>query len=88
MKKKFSETKIGMILTSPLVKSLIKAVPFGIGSFAGSVLDDNTTASGDIDRVEVYPQLFKIGIYAVLIYFALKGSISFEDAEAAKGLLN
>ena len=84
MKKRFNETKFGKIITSPLIKSAIGMVPFGIGSTLSNILDKNGTEPGTVDPQSFAPQMMKIAIYIVLVYLALSGKLTWEDAEQAK----
>ena len=87
-KKPFSETKFGKIVTGPLVKGALGMVPFGIGSALSNVLDQNGTDPGTVDPQSFAPQMMKIVIYVVLIYLALSGKLTWEDAEQAKSFIN
>ena len=88
MKKPFLKSGIGKLLTHPVVKGLIKTIPFGVGSMAGNVLDETQNSQpGAVDWPTVMPQLIKIVIYGVLAYYALSGAITFEDAENAQDLI-
>lgn len=82
-------TKIGKIITSPLIKGLIKSIPFGVGSLAGNVLDEvEGSPSGAADWKTITPQLIKLGLYAVLVYLILNGTITADDAKDAQKILN
>lgn len=88
MKKKFKETKFGKLLTSPVAKMLIKTLPLGIGSMAGNILDETENSQpGEVNKEDLIPQLIKLAFYIVLVYLAIKGGISWDDAEAAKGFI-
>lgn len=89
MKKPFKNTGIGKVLTSPLVKGLIKAVPFGVGDIAGNVLDEvkGSDEAGKVHWPSVTPQIIKLLIYAALALAVLKGWVTFEEAENAKDLV-
>ena len=84
MKKRWSETRFGKIITSPLIKSAIGMVPFGIGSTLSNILDKNGTEPGTVDPQSFAPQMMKIAIYIVLVYLALSGKLTWEDAAQAK----
>jgi len=77
--KKFKETLVFKIL-----QKVAPAIPFGIGSVAENILNDNSTPAGEIDNNELPAQLIKIGIYVVLVYLVLSGKLSWDDAEIAK----
>ncbi len=86
-KKKFVETKFGKLLTGKVVGGLIKSIPFGVGSLAGNILDEvNGSQPGEVDKKSIYPQLIKLGIYAVLAYLVVSGKLSQEDAELFKSV--
>jgi len=84
MKKPFNETKIGKILTTPLIKGAVSLLPFSLGSIASNILDENATGSGTLDPKTMPVKLMKLVIYAVLVYLFMSGKISKEDAEQAK----
>ena len=86
-KKPFKETKIGKILTSPIVKGILTKLPFGVGSLMGEVVNSTSTPEGAINREQLIHSLVKIGIYVVLIYLVLSGRISWDDADSAKGFI-
>ena len=83
-KKPFKETKIGKILTSPIVKGILTKLPFGVGSLMGEVVNSTSTPEGSINREQLIHNLIKMGIYAVLIYLVFSGKISWDDASSAK----
>ena len=100
MKKKFKDRWIGKLLTNPNTKMLIKAIPFGIGSLAGRILDNTTSSVGDYPFPEIkesppgsilnedlVPELVKLVFYIVLVYLVYRGVISWEDAQEAKGFV-
>lgn len=88
MKKKFIDKKIGKFLTKPTVKAIIKSIPI-LGDIAGNVLDEQQTSEpGQIDKKTIGPQLVKIAILGILLYLAMTGKISFEEAEQAKEFIN
>ncbi len=88
MKKPFKERKFGKLITSPVAKLLIKSLPFGIGSMAGNILDKTENSEpGQVNKEDAIPQIVKLAIYGILIYMAIKGGISWEDAEQAKNLI-
>ena len=77
--KKFKETLVFKIL-----QKVAPAIPFGIGSVAENILNDNSTPAGEIDNNELPAQLIKIGIYVVLVYLVLSGKIDWLEAERVK----
>jgi len=80
--KKFKET-----LAFKILQKVAPAIPFGIGSIAENILNDNSTPAGEIDNNELGPQLIKIGIYIVLVYLVLSGKLTWIDAEQAKDFI-
>lgn len=88
MKKPFNETRFGKILSSPIIKGAVSLLPFGVGSIASNILDENATGSGTIDPKTMPVKIMKLVIYAVLVYLFLSNKISVEDAEKAKDFLN
>jgi hypothetical protein len=93
-KKKFKDTKVGKILTSKVGGLIIGSIP-GIGSIADNILDE---AKGD-GKKEVVSESGSVNwknpkqiiggvITLILLYLALSGKISFEDAEQAKDFIN
>ncbi len=74
-------------INKPLIKGVLKSLPFGVGSLAQNVLSE-TNGVGNIDQEELPAQLFKIVVYGVLIYLILSGNLSFDDAESVKDLIS
>ncbi len=87
-KKKFKETKFGKIITGKIVAGAVKLIPFGIGSLAGNILDENGTESGEIDKKTIYPQLIKLAFYATIGLLIAFGKISPEYGEIVKDFLD
>lgn len=87
-KKKFKDRKIGKFLMSPIVKTAIEFIPFGIGSAAGSILG-NVKASepGSVDKEDIKIKIAKILMYVVIAYLIHEGVFSVEDGEAVKGII-
>ena len=84
MKKPFNETRIGKILLNPMIKGLIKSIPIA-GEMADNILDETEESSaGSVNKKALAPQLIRLGIYVVLLYLALRGAISWEEAETGK----
>ena len=83
-KKPFHESKIGKILTNPLIKSGLSLIPFGLGSLASNVLDRNGSPVGKVDAKTMPIKIMKVVIYAVLLYLVFSGKIDFEQAGQAK----
>lgn len=88
MKKPFKSTKVGKVLTNPMVKTALGFIPFGVGSTIEKVLDSNQTPEGQINREDLAKSLVKLGIYAVIIYLVLSGKVTWEDAERVKEFIN
>lgn len=88
MKKPFRHSKIGKLLTSPIVKGLLTKIPFDIGSTIGDLLNKNETEEGAMTKEKLMHHVIKIVMYGVLAYFFLKGDITLDEAEDAKDLIN
>ena len=88
MKKAFTNTKIGKLLTSPIAKNALSLIPFGIGSAAKDLLEKNDSPPGVMTREKAVVNALKLLIYAALAYAFLSGKISLEDATDAKGLIS
>ena len=84
MKRRFNATKIGKILTNPIVKSGLSMLPFGLGSLASNFLDSNATPTGEIDPKTMPVKIMKVVIYAVLLYLVISGKIDFSQATEYK----
>jgi len=87
MGKKIQDTKIGKLLFSKVGKSIIKSIPF-VGDLATNVMESNNSAEGKLDKQELPTQLIRMAILIGILYLALSGKISFDDAEAAKQLVS
>jgi len=92
-KKKFKETKVGKILTGKFFKTAVSVIP-GVGPIAANILDE---AKGD-GKGEIVSEAGSINwkdpksiiggiVTIVLLYLAMTGKISWEDAEQAKGFI-
>ena len=86
MKKKFVDTKVGKLLFSKVGVGLAKMIPV-VGPLLGNVLNDNNSVQGQIDPEEIKSDIAQV-IVAGLIIAYLLGWISFDQADAAKNLLN
>ena len=94
MKKKFKETKVGKILSGSLVSTLIGSIPI-IGPIASNILDEQkgdgkneiVSESGSFNLKDPKGIIAAV-LTAILLYMALKGHISWEDAQQAKEFLN
>ncbi len=73
-------------LNKPLIGGILKSLPFGIGSIAQNVLSP-VNGVGSLDKKELPAQLFKIALYAILVYMVVNGKLSWDDAESAKELI-
>ncbi len=88
-KKTFKETKIGKLLTNPIIKGAIKSIPLGVGSLAANILDETTTSeSGKADLKTIIPQLLKLAFYGWLAYQFLHGTFTAEDVKDAQKIVN
>ena len=90
MKKKFQDRKIGKFLTSPIVRGALGAIPVA-GPVLSNVLDevreDQVSAPGEVNKTTIVRDVVAALATAVILYLALTGKISFEEAEQAKGLI-
>ena len=88
-KKKFKDTKIGKLLTSKVGKTLIGSIPI-IGDAAENLLTETKGEKGEVQsepgKIDwTNPQgIIRGVIVAVLLYLALKGHISWDEADQAK----
>jgi len=87
MNKPFKTTRVGKILTSPIVKGLLTKIPLGLGSMASDFLNRNETMEGEMTKEKLVHNLVKITIYAVLVYLVFSGKLTWEDAEGAKSFI-
>ena len=83
-KKPFKQTRVGKILTSPIVKGVLTKLPFGIGSLVGEVVNSTASPEGSINREQLIHNVIKIAIYVVLLYLLFSGKIDMEQAEFGK----
>ena len=76
--------KIIKFLQKPMIKGLIKSIPF-VGEMASNVLTETSNSpAGKVDKEDMIPTLIRMGVVIVLLYLAMSGHISFEDATEAK----
>ena len=87
MKKAFRNTKVGKILTSPVVKSALGLIPFGVGSTVTELLTKTDTPEGVMSREKAVHNALKLLIYAALAWAFLSGKISLEQASDAKDII-
>ena len=89
-KKKFKDRKIGQFLTEPIVSSVIELIPFGIGSFAGSILKDvKASEPGSLDKDTLQMKIAKMVIYAAIIMYLIhSGNLTEENSEAVKVIIS
>jgi len=93
-KKKFKETKIGKLLTSRVAKGLLKSLPLGVGQIAGNILDEKkgdgkgevVSEAGSIDWKDPATIVSAVATL-VLMYLALTGKLTWEEAEQAKSFI-
>ena len=91
-KKKFKDTKFGKILLK--IKPLIKSVPL-VGPIVGPVLDEVKgegkgeilSESGSLKGAD-WPQIISGIVTIILMFLALTGKISWDDAETAKSFID
>ena len=90
-KRKFKDSVLGKVLISQPIKNLLKIIPI-IGPVAGNILDESkgvgfneiTSEPGEIDKENIVLNIIQSVVVAVLLYLAITGKISFEEAEKAK----
>lgn len=73
------------LLKSKLFKGTLKALP-GVGDIVRNI-DSPEGGQGKIDKENLPSDIIKVLIIGVLLYLALSGKMSFEDAGAAKDFL-
>ncbi len=80
--------KLIKFLQKPMVKGLIKSIPF-VGEMAANVLNEVPhSPAGKVDKEDLIPTLVRMGVVIVLLYLAMSGKISFDDATNAKEFLD
>lgn len=85
MKKPFHETRLFKTLNKPAVKGTLGMVPFGIGSAITNILNVGPNSKPGEPEPTTFPQdMIKLVIYAILIYLALSGKITMDQAQDAK----
>ena len=82
MKKPFKDSKIFKI-----IKAVAPVIPFNIGSIASELLTNTDTPEGTMNREKAILHAGKLIIYLVLIYLALSGRLTWDQAEEAKDFL-
>ena len=86
-RKPFKDSKVGKILTSPIVKGVLTKLPFGVGSLVSEVVNSTTTPEGNINREQLIHSLIKMGIYAILLYMVFSDKLDLSTAEDYKEFL-
>ncbi len=75
-------------LQKPAIKGLIKSIPF-VGEMASNVLTETSNSpAGEVDKDDMIPTLIRMGVVIVLLYLAMSGRISFDDAQQAKEFID
>ena len=76
------------LLNRPLIKAVVKSIPF-VGDIAQNIEDDSFEhPSGTFNPVAMVPVVIRILFLIALAYFVLKGEITIEAAQDAKELLD
>ena len=82
------KSKLLGFLQKPAIRGLIKSIPF-VGEMASNVLTETSNSpSGKVDKEDLIPTLVRMGVVIVLLYLAMSGKISFDDATNAKEFLD
>ena len=76
--------KILKFLNRPLVKAVFKSVPF-VGDIVDNI--ENDAPAGQLDIKQAWFSAVRLAIIGVLLYLALSGKISWEEAEQGKEFL-
>ena len=80
--------KILGFLQKPAIRGIVKSIPFVGEMFSNVLTETSHSPAGKVDKEDLIPTLVRMGVVIVLLYLALSGKISFDDAEAAKELIN
>ena len=81
-------TKLLGFLQKPAIRGIIKSIPF-VGELGSNILTETANSpSGKVDKQDLVPTLIRMGVVIVLLYLAMSGKISFDDAEQAKDFLD
>ncbi len=82
------KNKLLDFLKKPIVKGLIKSIPF-IGDIADNVLTETANSpAGRVDKGDLVTKLVRLTLLVGLLYLVFSGKISFDQAENAKDFLN
>lgn len=80
--------KIIKFLNRPLIKAVLKSVPF-VGDIVQNIDDESfESPKGSFNPAAMVPVVIRLGALIVLAYFVLKGTITMEDAENVKELID
>lgn len=64
--------KLKKITKSPVVKGILKTIPFGVGDLVGGIMDETSKSkSGAISTEELSPRVAKLVMYGTLLYYTL-----------------
>ena len=75
-------------LKKPIVKGLIKSIPF-IGDIADNVLTEtNTSPAGEVDKGDLITKVIRLALLVGLLYLVFSGKLNMEDAEGYKEFIN
>ena len=80
--------KLIKFLNRPLIKGVLKSVPF-VGDIMQNIEDDSFEhPTGHFNPVGMVPVIIRLLALIALAYFVLKGTITLEDAEGVKELID
>ena len=83
-----AKTKILNFLNKPLIKGLIKSIPF-VGDIADNILDEQPgSPSGQINRADMTSKIIRMAIMLGLLYLVFSGKLSMDQADEYKDFLN
>lgn len=88
IKRDMAKGKILAFLNRPLIKGLIKSIPF-VGDVADNILDEQPgSPSGQVNRSDLTSKLIRMGILLGILYLVFSGKLSMEEAEGYKEFID
>ena len=80
--------KLLNFLQKPLIKGLIKSIPF-VGDLGDNILTETSKSpAGTMDKNDMVTKLIRLGLLVVLLYFVFSGKLDMDSAEEFKDFLD
>lgn len=80
--------KLIKFLNRPLVKGLLKSIPF-VGDIVENINEETPQApQGTLDKKKLVIQLIRLAVLVGILYLVFSGKLTMEEAEEYKDFIN